>query len=34
VHGLQQSTSSNRRIDDDFVDPLVFRSDSMLGVAV
>src|SRR5882757_7718787 len=33
VHGLQQVDILYRRIDDDFVDPLVFRSDSMLGVA-
>ncbi len=33
VHGLRQIDVLYRRIDDDFVDPLVFRSDSMLGVA-
>ena len=33
VHGLHQVDVLYRRIDDDFADPLVFRSDSMLGVA-
>jgi uncharacterized circularly permuted ATP-grasp superfamily protein len=33
VHGLRQVDVLYRRIDDDFADPLVFRSDSMLGVA-
>jgi uncharacterized circularly permuted ATP-grasp superfamily protein len=32
VHGLQQIDVLYRRVDDDFLDPLVFRSDSMLGV--
>jgi len=30
--GLQRVDVVYRRIDDDFIDPLVFRSDSMLGV--
>ena len=33
VHGLSLVDVLYRRIDDDFVDPLVFRADSMLGVA-
>jgi len=33
VHGLRQIDVLYRRIDDDFLDPLVFRPDSMLGVA-
>src|SRR5260370_11661089 len=33
VHGLRQVDVLYRRIDDDFADPLVFRSDSMLGGA-
>jgi len=33
VHGLHQVDILYRRIDDDFADPLVFRPDSMLGVA-
>ena len=33
VSGLQQVHVLYRRIDDDFLDPLVFRSDSLLGVA-
>jgi uncharacterized circularly permuted ATP-grasp superfamily protein len=33
VHGMQQVDVLYRRIDDDFADPLVFRPDSMLGVA-
>src|SRR5271156_4209220 len=33
VHGLRQIDVLYRRIDDDFLDPLVFRSDSLLGVA-
>jgi uncharacterized circularly permuted ATP-grasp superfamily protein len=33
VHGLRQVDVLYRRIDDDFVDPLVFRADSLLGVA-
>jgi uncharacterized circularly permuted ATP-grasp superfamily protein len=33
VHGLRQVDVLYRRIDDDFADPLVFRSDSVLGVA-
>jgi uncharacterized circularly permuted ATP-grasp superfamily protein len=33
VHGLKQVDVLYRRIDDDFIDPLVFRTDSMLGVA-
>jgi len=32
VHGLQQIDVLYRRVDDDFLDPLVFRPDSMLGV--
>jgi len=32
VHGLQQIDVIYRRVDDDFLDPLVFRPDSMLGV--
>jgi len=34
VHGLQQIDVLYRRIDDDFVDPLFFRSDSMLALRV
>jgi uncharacterized circularly permuted ATP-grasp superfamily protein len=30
--GLQQVHVIYRRIDDDFLDPLVFRKDSLLGV--
>jgi len=33
VHGLRQIHVLYRRIDDDFIDPVVFRHDSMLGVA-
>ncbi|HEY8516764.1 MAG TPA: circularly permuted type 2 ATP-grasp protein [Candidatus Binatia bacterium] len=33
VHGLQQIDVLYRRIDDDFLDPVVFRPDSLLGVA-
>jgi uncharacterized circularly permuted ATP-grasp superfamily protein len=33
VHGLRQIHVLYRRIDDDFLDPVVFRHDSMLGVA-
>ncbi len=33
VHGLKQVDVLYRRIDDDFLDPVVFRADSMLGVA-
>ena len=33
VHGLRQIDVLYRRIDDDFLDPLVFRPDSLLGVA-
>jgi uncharacterized circularly permuted ATP-grasp superfamily protein len=33
VHGLRQIDVLYRRIDDDFIDPLVFRPDSLLGVA-
>lgn len=33
VHGLKQVHVLYRRIDDDFLDPVVFRSDSVLGVA-
>src|SRR5580700_324827 len=32
VHGLSQVDVIYRRVDDDFLDPLVFRPDSMLGV--
>ena len=32
THGLQQVDVIYRRIDDDFIDPQVFRKDSMLGV--
>jgi len=32
VHGLRQIDVIYRRVDDDFLDPLVFRPDSMLGV--
>jgi uncharacterized circularly permuted ATP-grasp superfamily protein len=32
VHGLSQIDVIYRRVDDDFLDPLVFRPDSMLGV--
>lgn len=32
THGLQQVHVIYRRIDDDFLDPLVFRKDSLLGV--
>ena len=32
VHGLRQVDVIYRRVDDDFLDPLVFRPDSMLGV--
>ncbi|MEK0446969.1 MAG: hypothetical protein RLZZ399_2290 [Verrucomicrobiota bacterium] len=32
THGLRQVDVIYRRIDDDFLDPLVFRKDSMLGV--
>jgi uncharacterized circularly permuted ATP-grasp superfamily protein len=33
VHGLRRIDVLYRRIDDDFLDPVVFRPDSMLGVA-
>lgn len=33
THGLKQVDVVYRRIDDDFIDPLAFRPDSMLGVA-
>ena len=33
VHGLKQIDVVYRRIDDDFLDPVTFRADSMLGVA-
>jgi uncharacterized circularly permuted ATP-grasp superfamily protein len=33
THGLQRVDVVYRRIDDDFLDPLCFRSDSALGVA-
>lgn len=33
VHGLKRVDVIYRRIDDDFLDPTVFRADSMLGVA-
>jgi uncharacterized circularly permuted ATP-grasp superfamily protein len=33
THGLQRVDVVYRRIDDDFLDPLAFRSDSVLGVA-
>jgi len=33
THGLSQVDVIYRRIDDDFLDPLVFRGDSVLGVA-
>jgi uncharacterized circularly permuted ATP-grasp superfamily protein len=33
THGLRQVDVVYRRVDDDFLDPLVFRSDSVLGVA-
>ncbi|MEW6273048.1 MAG: circularly permuted type 2 ATP-grasp protein [Thermodesulfobacteriota bacterium] len=33
VHGLKQIDVLYRRIDDDFLDPVVFRPDSVLGVA-
>ncbi len=33
VHGLSQVDVLYRRVDDDFLDPLAFRADSMLGVA-
>lgn len=33
THGLRQVDVIYRRVDDDFLDPLVFRSDSVLGVA-
>ena len=33
THGLQQVDVIYRRVDDDFLDPLVFRADSVLGVA-
>jgi uncharacterized circularly permuted ATP-grasp superfamily protein len=33
VHGLKQIHVLYRRIDDDFLDPVVFRGDSLLGVA-
>src|SRR6202035_5327729 len=32
THGLERVDVIYRRIDDDFLDPRVFRSDSMLGV--
>ena len=32
VHGLRQVDVVYRRVDDDFLDPMVFRSDSQLGV--
>ncbi len=33
THGLKRVDVIYRRVDDDFLDPLVFRSDSMLGTA-
>jgi uncharacterized circularly permuted ATP-grasp superfamily protein len=33
VHGLRQVHVLYRRVDDDFLDPVVFRPDSLLGVA-
>ena len=33
TRGLQRVDVIYRRVDDDFLDPLTFRSDSMLGVA-
>ena len=33
VHGLEKIDVIYRRIDDDFIDPVVFRPDSLLGVA-
>ncbi|HYR97000.1 MAG TPA: circularly permuted type 2 ATP-grasp protein [Candidatus Binatus sp.] len=33
VHGLEQVHVLYRRVDDDFLDPVVFRPDSLLGVA-
>jgi uncharacterized circularly permuted ATP-grasp superfamily protein len=33
VHGLRQIHVLYRRVDDDFLDPVVFRPDSLLGVA-
>jgi uncharacterized circularly permuted ATP-grasp superfamily protein len=33
THGLKRIDVIYRRVDDDFLDPLVFRSDSMLGTA-
>jgi len=33
VHGLERVDVLYRRIDDDFLDPVVFRPDSLLGVA-
>src|SRR5438876_11032124 len=33
VHGLKKVDVIYRRIDDDFIDPAVFRNESMLGVA-
>ena len=32
IYGLQQIDIIYRRIDDDFLDPTVFREDSLLGV--
>ena len=32
THGLQRVDVIYRRVDDDFLDPLAFRQDSMLGV--
>ncbi len=32
IHGLQRVDVIYRRVDDDFLDPLVFRPDSLLGV--
>ena len=32
IHGLRRVDVIYRRVDDDFLDPLVFRSDSLLGV--
>ncbi|EON72291.1 circularly permuted type 2 ATP-grasp protein [Lysinibacillus sphaericus] len=33
IHGLEQIDIIYRRIDDDFLDPAIFREDSLLGVA-
>ena len=34
TEGLRQVDVIYRRVDDDFLDPLVFRSDSLLGVRI